>query len=370
MRLLTLFLLLLYVLWARPSLAAELQLRNIGRFDGWKENYLSGIGLVAGLANTGDSARNKATRQALANLMARFDLNVQDTQISSRNVASVIVSATLPAMSRPGDRIDVTVTSMGDARALSGGALLLTPLKGPNGRVYCLAQGALNVGGYRVDSNESSEQQNHPTVGLIPGGCTVEQGTQDNPMPADGRLRFVLNHPDYVMASQIASRVQHAVPGLAAVPRDAGLVEIQLPAALLPSQLVPLMASIESVRVEPVNQIRVVVNERSGIVVAGAGTVVAPVSITHGGLRISVSANAILAQPLVLIDTPGRRVPVTRDSAIKATEGADALVTRPGNTVADLVSMLNGQHVTPRDVIAILQAIKAAGALYAEIIVQ
>lgn len=353
-----------------PVAAAELQLRNIGRFDGWKENYLSGIGLVSGLANTGDSARNKATRQALANLMSRFDLNVQDTQISSRNVASVIVSATLPAVSRQGDRIDVTVTSMGDAKSLSGGALLLTPLKGPDGHVYCLAQGALNVGGYRVESNDSSEQQNHPTVGLIPGGCAVEQGTQDNPLPLDGRLRFVLNRPDYAMANQIATRVSKALPQLSAVPRDAGLVEIQLPPGLPEQRLVALIAGIEAVQVEPVNQIRIVVNERSGVVVAGADTVIAPISITHGGLRISVSSTAIIAQPLLVIDSPGSRATMTRDSAVKATETTAALITRPGNTIADLVGMLNAQHVTPRDVIAILQAIKTSGALYADIIVQ
>ncbi|WP_035060048.1 flagellar basal body P-ring protein FlgI [Andreprevotia chitinilytica] len=362
--------LVLFFLLSSPLMAAELQLRNIGRFDGWKENYLSGIGLVSGLANTGDSARNKTTRQALANLMSRFDLNVQDSQITSRNVASVIVTATLPAVSRPGDRIDVTVTSMGDAKSLVGGALLLTPLKGPNGRIYCLAQGALNVGGYRAESHDSLVQQNHPTVGLIPGGCTVEQGTQIDPQPANGLLRFVLNQPDYVMSASVAAKVRKTLPQLNAVSRDAGLVEIQLPQYVAPDQLVELIASIEAVRVEPVNQIKVVVNERSGVVVAGAQTVISPIAVSYGNLRISINSTSIVAQPLLVINSPDTRASITRDSTIKATEAGASVITRPGNTVADLVALLNAQRVSARDMIAILQAIKASGALYADIVVQ
>jgi flagellar P-ring protein precursor FlgI len=355
---------------ANTSYAADLQLRDIGRFSGWKVNYLSGVGLVAGLAGTGDSLRNKATRQSLSNLLSHYELNIPETQISSRNVATVIVSATLPAVSREGDRIDVTVTSMGDAKSLAGGALLISPLKGPDGKIYCLAQGALNVGGFKVEANETSEQVNHPTVGIIPGGCSVEQGTLSNPRPIDDRLRFLLNTPDYVMATQVANKIRKALPQINVTPRDAGQVEIQLPRDLSDQRLVELIANIEAVKIEPVNQVKIVVNERSGIVVAGANTVISPISISHSGLRISITTTSIISQPVFVINSQGARSVVEKDSSIKTLESSAVVLTRPGNTIADLVESLNRQRVSARDVIAILQAIKAAGALYADIIVQ
>ncbi|WP_157236222.1 flagellar basal body P-ring protein FlgI [Chitiniphilus shinanonensis] len=350
--------------------AADLQLRSIGRFEGWKENYLSGIGLVSGLAGSGDSPRSKATRQALANLLSRFDLSVSDSQILSRNVASVIVTATLPAVSRAGDRVDVTVTSMGDAKSLAGGSLLVAPLKGPNGVIYCLAQGAVNVGGFKVEANQTVEQKNYPTVGIIPGGCAVEQGTLSSPRPPDGKLRFLLNNPDYLMANQVASKIRASVSDVTVVPRDAGLVEVQFSESLSDQRLVELIAGIQAVRVEPINQVKIVVNERSGVVVAGANTVISPITISHSGLRISVTTTSIVTQPLLVIDSPGTRATVEKDSRIAVSETSGAVITRPGNTIADLVGELNRQHVTARDMIAILQAIKASGALYADILVQ
>lgn len=353
------------------AVAAQLQLRDVGRLEGWKENYLSGIGLVSGLSGTGDSPRSKATRQAISNLLARYDINVADSQISSRNVATVILTATLPAISRPGDRLDVTVTSMGDARSLVGGALLLSPLKGPNGRTYCLAQGAINVGGFKFEANETSEQKNHPNVGLIPGGCTVEEGTLADPRPIDNRLRFVLNSPDYLMLNQVSARVRKSFPNLIVVPRDAGLVEIQLPSSLSDQALMETIAGIQAVQVEPLNQVRIVVNERNGVVVAGSDIVISPVTISHSGLRISVTTTSIIAQPLLVVDSPGGgRATVEKDSIVAAKETEAVVKTRKGNTVADLVSELHRQQIGAREVIAIMQAIKAAGALYADIVVQ
>ncbi|XZG71873.1 flagellar basal body P-ring protein FlgI [Chitinibacteraceae bacterium HSL-7] len=362
---------ILFCLWGPFASAAQLQLRDIGRLEGWKENYLSGIGMVSGLAGTGDSPRNKATRQAIANLLSRYDINVADAQVSSRNVATVILAATLPAISRAGDRIDVTVTSMGDAKSLAGGALLLSPLKGPNGRIYCLAQGAINVGGFKFEANETSEQKNHPNVGLIPGGCTVEEGTQAAPRPVDDRLRFVLNTPDYVMVNQVVSRVRAAIPGMVIVPRDAGMVEIVLPKGMSDQRLMETIAAIQAVQVDPVNQVRIVVNERSGIVVAGADIIISPITISHSDLRISITTTSIIAQPLLVVDSPtGGKATVEKDSVVSMREERGALRTHRGNTVADLVAELNRQRVGAREIIAIMQAIKAAGALYADIVVQ
>ncbi|GLS04397.1 hypothetical protein GCM10007860_15440 [Chitiniphilus shinanonensis] len=226
------------------------------------------------------------------------------------------------------------------------------------------------MGGFKVEANQTVEQKNYPTVGIIPGGCAVEQGTLSSPRPPDGKLRFLLNNPDYLMANQVASKIRASVSDVTVVPRDAGLVEVQFSESLSDQRLVELIAGIQAVRVEPINQVKIVVNERSGVVVAGANTVISPITISHSGLRISVTTTSIVTQPLLVIDSPGTRATVEKDSRIAVSETSGAVITRPGNTIADLVGELNRQHVTARDMIAILQAIKASGALYADILVQ
>ena len=363
---------LLALACSTATLATPVALRDLGRFDGWRDNYLTGVGMVTGLAGSGDSSRSTATRQSLANLLARYNLNIPASAIVSHNAAMVVVTASLPPFARPGDRIDVTVSSVGDALSLSGGSLLITPLKGPDDHTYCLAQGSINVNGYKFESNDTVEQKNHPTVGLISAGCTIEATAPDQSLAPDGKFRFILNDRDYSVANSIAQRINSDIPEIKAVPRDAGLVEIQLQSTTLSdSDQINMIARIEGLLVEPTHKARIVVNERSGLIVAGADISITPVTISQGDIKLSIAQGTIVSQPLIIgNNNPAVRTVVARDTSIDVDEQDGRLVIHSGNTVGDLVDLLTKNQVTTRQTIAILQALHAAGALFAEIIVQ
>src|SRR5262245_26525379 len=206
----------------------QVRLKDLGRIDGWRDNSLVGYGIVTGLAGTGDTLRNKAARQSVANLLSQFGISLSTDQVQSRNVAAVMVLATLPPFAREGGRLDVTVTSMGDARSLVGGTLLLTPLKGADDRVHALAQGPISVGGYKYDLAGNVVQKNHPTAGLIPAGAVVERAVATVDVSQQGTALFVLKEPDYTTSQRIADSINKALGGAAAQPRDASSVEIRL----------------------------------------------------------------------------------------------------------------------------------------------
>jgi flagellar P-ring protein precursor FlgI len=352
--------------------AAGILIRNLGRVDGWNHNALFGYGLVTGLAGTGDSPRNRATRQSLSNMLAQFGMNVPADQVQSRNVAAVMVAASLPPFADRGERLDVTVTSIGDARSLLGGALLLTPLRGADNRVRALAQGPLAVGGYQYDLNGNLAQKNHPTVGSVPLGATVEAGVEAKVLSERGTLRFILSEPDYTMASRVAAAINAALGAGMAAARDASSVEIRVPRELPPEDLVAHMTRIENLAVAPVLRARVVINERTGTVVAGGDVRISAITISHGELRVSVVTENFVSQPVLVRQTgPDVRTVVVPNTRIDVAEGRAASLSLPGNnTVADLVAALHKVRTSTRDVIAILQAIKAAGALHAELVIQ
>ena len=216
---------------AGSAAADPIRIKDIGKMSGWRDNALNGYGLVTGLAGTGDSSRNKATRQSIANMLSRFDLTLAADDVQSRNVAAVMVTATLAPFARPGDAIDVTVTSIGDARSLVGGALMLAPLKGPDGKIYALSQGALSVGGYKYDMNGTVIQKNHPTVASIPGGAIVEVGVVPSGLDERASVTFVLAEPDYTTASRVAAAINARLGGQVALARDGAGVDIQIPAS-------------------------------------------------------------------------------------------------------------------------------------------
>ena len=350
--------------------AEPIRVKDLGKLQGWRDNPLVGTGIVTGLAGTGDSPTNRATRQALSNALAQFNLVVAPEQVQSRNVAVVMVSATLPTFAREGDNLDVTVTSTGDARSLVGGSLLLTPLKATNGRVYALAQGPLSVGGYRYDANGNVAQKNHPTVGSVPNGATVEVGLNAQVLDARNNLTFVMAEPDYTTANRIADAINNQVaPGLAQA-RDASGIEITVPEAQR-NQLVSFIARLESVTVEADHRARVVINERTGTVVSGGDVRISKVAISHGDLKISITNQNSVSQPLVI----GRAGPGVRTALVTNTEVTVDEASGPGfiaanSTVADLVQSLARLKTNTRDIISILRAIKAAGALHAELVVQ
>ncbi|MBC7380674.1 MAG: flagellar basal body P-ring protein FlgI [Burkholderiaceae bacterium] len=348
------------------------RLKDIGRVEGWRSNQLVGYGLVAGLAGTGDSSRNKATRQSIANTLSQFDVTLALDDIQSRNVAAVMVTASLPAVASVGDRLDVSVTSMGDARSLVGGVLLMAPLKGPDGKVYALSQGALSVGGYRYDANGNVVQKNHPTVGTVPNGANVEVAINADVLQGNGTVRFLLSDPDYTTANRAAQAINQQFGAGMATPLDGGRIEILVPRGSGSRQLVSFLTQLENVMVDPDRRARVVINERTGTVVAGSDVRISRVSISHGDLKISIVQDQIIAQPVFVrggrVDIYPQVAPTTRISAQE--EEAVSIQSPSSNSVADLITALAKMKVSPRDMISILQGLKTAGALRAELIIQ
>ncbi|MDF0606920.1 flagellar basal body P-ring protein FlgI [Neisseriaceae bacterium TC5R-5] len=359
------------LLWLSLSAdAASQRVKDLVRFDGWRDNQLVGYGLVTGLAGTGDSQRSRATQQSIANLLNRFDLRIEGPQLNSRNVAAVMVTATLPPLAEPGAPLDVTVTSIGDARSLVGGSLLQTPLKGADERVYVLAQGAISVGGYRYESNGNLVQKNHPTVGKVPSGGIVEQAVASQ-IVKDGSVTLLLNAPDYTTANRIVSAINRSLPGHPATPLSASRIGVKIDNSE-PLALSALLTRIEALEVAADDRARVVINERTGTVVAGGGASLSAVTVVHGDLKVSISTEFQVSQPgSGLIAAPGVRTAVVPQTQINVSETASrGLNLKSGATIADLVAALNKIHASPRDVIAVLQAIRTAGALHAELIIQ
>jgi len=356
---------------AGAACAESTRIKDLGKVQGWRENALVGYGIVTGLAGTGDSPTNRTTRQALSNVFSQFNLTVSPEQVQSRNVAVVMVSASLPPFAREGDTLDVTVSSAGDARSLVGGSLLVTPLKGPNGRIYALAQGALSVGGYRYDANGNVLQKNHPTVGSLPNGATVEVGVSAEILSANKTMTFVLSEPDYTTANRIATAINSQIGGGTARARDASGIEIRVPENQR-DQLVSFVAKLENVAVEPDRRAKVVINERTGTVVSGGDVQISKVAVSHGDLKISIATQNTASQPSdVIFPGPGIRTAIVSNTRMEASEQNGPGYVPPGsNTVADLVQTLAKLNTNTRDIISILRAIKAAGALHAELIVQ
>jgi len=347
-----------------------IRIKDIGKVSGWRDNALTGYGLVTGLAGTGDSSRNKATRQSIANMLARFDLTLAADDVQSRNVAAVMVTATLPPFARPGDAIDVTVTSIGDARSLVGGALMLAPLKGPDGKIYALSQGALSVGGYKYDMNGNVVQKNHPTVASIPGGATVEAGVGGGHDAERTSVTFVLSEPDFTTASRVAGAINAKFGTQLAIARDGSGVDIAIPAQRR-ERMTDFLTDVENVMVEPDRRAKVVINERTGTIVSGGDVRITKVVVSHGDLKVSIVTENTVSQPLLVRQTgPGvQSLPVT-NTRVSVEERDEAGYVTANNTVGDLVQSLARLKTNTRDIISILRAVKAAGALHAELIVQ
>ena len=339
--------------------------------QGWRDNAIIGYGIVTGLAGTGDSSTNKTTRQAMANVYSQFNLTVSPDQVQSRNVAVVLVTAALPTFSHEGDTLDVTVTSAGDARSLVGGSLLMTPLKAANGRVYALAQGPLSVGGYRYDANGNVVQKNHPTVGSVPGGATVEVGVNAQVMTTQQDVTFLLAEPDYTTATRIAAAINTQLGTGLAKAKDASGVTIHVPDAYR-EQLTNYLTQIENVMVVPDRRAKVVINERTGTVVSGGDVRISKVAISHGDLKISISTQNTASQPLFIGSAgPNVRTEIVSNTRVDVDEqNGPGFVAANNNTVADLVQSLARMKTNTRDIISILRAVKAAGALHAELVVQ
>lgn len=353
-----------------PVLAQQVPLKNLGRFAGWRENALVGYGLVTGLSGSGDTRRSVVTRQALRNILSRLGTSVSEEDISSRNVAVVMVTAVLPPSANIGDRIDVTVSSIGDARSLAGGTLIMTPLLGPDQRPYALAQGPLLTGGYKFESELNQQQRNYPTSAVLPGGATIETGVQSAIAVTNGELAFLLASPSFSTAQRIAERVSGRLGTGAAVARNADEVRIRFAGGQ--DDLIAFVATLENVLVEPDSARRIVINERTGTVVAGSEVMISSVAIAQGDIKVTITAENYGSQPSFISGFASDvRSLVVTNTKLEVQEGqGDRAFRFPNTSVADLVQALTAARVDTRRVISILQAIKAAGALHAEIIVQ
>jgi len=345
--------------------AGGVRVKDIARVEGARSNQLMGYGLVFGLAGTGDSKQTIFTPQAIANMLQEFGINVPGALIRVKNAAAVMVSAELPAFAKPGDRIDVTVSSMGDAGSLQGGTLLQTPLQAADRRVYAVAQGPISIGGFSAAAGGTQVQKNHPTVGRIPGGALVE-ATVPATLERGGAVNVSLSQADFATASRIASAINDRLGQSAASAPDAGTVLVHIPQGR-EANLVDFIAQIEQVRVQPDVVAKVIINERTGTVIIGGNVTISPVAVAHGGLTVEITQELTVSQPPPLAPKTGATTVVVPQNEVAAQEKEGALTPVKGRTVAELVQSLNAIKVAPRDVIAILQAIKQAGALQAEL---
>lgn len=356
--------------FSTAAFAQDAPIKALGRFDGWRENSLIGYGIVIGLAGTGDTRRSEVTRQALRNVLSRLGTSVTEEQINSRNAAVVIVTATLPPSANPGDRIDAVVSSIGDSRSLAGGTLLMTPLLGPNQHPYALAQGALTVGGYDFEDNLNRQQRNFPTTAVLPGGATIEAPVDAQILKTGDEISFLLSEPSFTTAARIAEAINGRIGGGLAYVRNADEVAIRFTAGR--ESLPAFVAAIENLRVNPDVPARIVINERTGTIVAGADVRISSVVVSQGDIRVTVASENYASQPS-FIGGFARDVQslIVTNTKLDVEEGAnDAVVSFPNTTVGDLVQGLARSRVGTRRTISILQAIKAAGALHAEIVVQ
>jgi len=338
------------------------RIKDIANFEGVRDNQLIGYGLVVGLDGTGDKGR--AAVQGVVNMLHRLGFTATPDDLQSKNVAAVIVTATLPPFAKPGMKVDALVSAIGDAKSLQGGTLLLTPLKGPDGKVYGLVQGPVSIGGFAAEGNAASVQKNHPTAGKIPEGVTIEREPPFMLGSGDG-IRLFLDKPDFETASNIAGSINTALQGEYATPVDPSTVKVKVPEQYR-ENLVGLITSIERLDVNVDMRAKVVINERTGTVVIGDNVRISPVAIAHGSLAIQIKEKSMVSQPPPFAPEQAATTTVPRTS-IGVSEQKAFLVKVSGVTLGDVVRALNALGVTPRDLISILQSLKAAGALRAEL---
>ncbi|MBK7947271.1 MAG: flagellar basal body P-ring protein FlgI [Deltaproteobacteria bacterium] len=347
-----------------PAAASEAaRLKDMASVKGVRSNQIIGYGLVVGLRGTGDKQQTQFTVQSLRSMLAKMGVSIDPRLIRISNVAAVMVTAKLPAFARTGSSVDVVVSSVGDAASLKGGTLLMTPLVGGDGQIYAVAQGPLAVGGFSAEGSGSSVSQNHPTVGTVVGGATVEREVAYS-MVGQDEFEIALHQPDFTTAMRAAARINEEFREPVAIARDSGTLDLTLPAAYQ-KDAVGFMARVEMLEIAPDRAARVILNERTGTVVMGDTVRIATVAVAHGNLTVVVDQMNDVSQPAPFSD--GETTPV-QNSAISTTQDESQLtVIEETVTIGDLVRALNAMGTTPTDLVSIIQAIKAAGALSADV---
>ncbi|MGO3933910.1 flagellar basal body P-ring protein FlgI [Rhodopseudomonas pseudopalustris] len=346
------------------SAAATSRIKDLANIEGVRQNQLIGYGLVVGLNGTGDTLNNiPFTKQSLQAMLERMGVNIRGATIRTGNVAAVMVTGNLPAFATQGTRMDVTVSAMGDAKNLQGGTLLVTPLLGADGNVYAVAQGSLAIGGFQAEGDAAKITRGVPTVGRIANGAIVEREIEFalNRMP---NARLALRNADFTTAKRIAAAINDYLGSKTAEPIDPSTVQLSIPKEFK-GNVVALLTEIEQLQIEPDLAAKIIIDERSGIIVMGRDVRVATVAVAQGNLTVTISESPQVSQPNPL----GRgRTTVTPNSRIGVTEdGKKLAVVKDGVSLQQLVDGLNALGIGPRDLIGILQAIKAAGAIQADI---
>jgi len=346
-----------------PGWAAAARLKDLADVEGVRGNQLFAFGMVIGLNGTGDG-KVDFTLKGMANMLEKMGIKIDPKDVKVKNVAAVMVTATLPPFVRPGSKIDVVVSSLGDAKSLQGGTLLFTPLKGPDGNVYATAQGEVSVGGFAVEGGGDSAQKNHPTVGVIASGATVERA-----IPFDlfqsRRVRIVLRQPDFTTMTRVVSEINRNLGRPLAAAIDSASVEIPL-VGEFQRDPIGLVARLENLEVDQDIGARVVVNERTGTIIMGEHVRLGKVALAHGNLNIAIRSETQVSQPPALSQS-GQTQVVTNADVTVGEENRNLVMVGGEVTLGELVRALNALGATPRDLISIFQALKRAGALHAEL---
>jgi flagellar P-ring protein precursor FlgI len=346
--------------WALSAHAVRI--KDIVNIEGVRQNQLVGYGLIVGLEGTGDGKKAEFTIQSMVGMLEKMGVTVASKDIDVDNVAAVMVTANLPAFARSGSRMDVLVSSIADCKSLQGGTLIFTPLKAANGQVYAVAQGPVSIGGFSAGGG-GGIQKNFLTVGRIANGALIERELPSN-FAIKSALALTLNSPDFTTVTRVVSAINAALPDCLPHARDAGTIEIKVPDSYL-GKTVDLVTLIQGLDVAPDSVAKIVLNERTGTVVIGKDVRISTVAIAHGNLSIEIKESADVSQPLPFSEGETTIVPET-ETLVR--EGNDRLVLmEPGISISDLVRALNALGVSPRDLIAIFQSIKAAGALQAQL---
>lgn len=353
----------LAILLVIPTPIRAARLKDMASVKGVRANQIIGYGLVVGLNDTGDRQQTRFTQRSLLSLLAKMGVAIDEDQIRVSNVAAVMVTAKLPPFARTGGRIDAVVSSIGDAESLKGGTLLMTPLVGVDGEIYAIAQGALSIGGFSVQGGGSSVSQSHPTTASLVGGAIIEREVGYS-LVGKREFEIALHEPDFTTAQRAARRINQVFAADVAQARDSGTLDLRVPEALA-DDLVGFMARVESIEIVPDTSARIVLNERTGTIVMGDDVRVSTVAVSHGNLTVIVNRTNQISQPTPFSEGETARLQNTDIEVFE--EEANLSVIESTVTIGDLVRALNAMGTTPTDLISIIQAIKASGALAAEV---
>ena len=345
------------------AVAHAARIKELIEIQGVRQNQLVGYGLVAGLNGTGDGDKARFTVQSLVSMLEKMGMTVNPLDIKVKNVAAVMVTADMQPFSRPGTRLDVSVSSIGDAKDLQGGTLLYTPLKAADGQTYAVAQGAISTGGFSASGAGASAQKNFPTVGRVVGGALIEKEVISNFKNKESLL-LTLHHPDFTTATRVAESINAAFSSAIARTSDSGSVEVSVPPKYT-DNVVGFVTVIEALGVTPDVESKVVVNERTGTVVIGENVRISKVAIAHGNLSIVIKESADVSQPMPF--SQGQTVATPNTNLAVKEEKSPIFLLEAGTSIGEIVRALNALGVTPRDLISIFQALQASGALQAKL---